>query len=189
MPEWGYLKDGPANAIPERSPASKPGYAPELPAAAGDRCRTRSRACVRSGVRETGTSANVHPHKKAGYAAVTLSLRRPVSRWRRHRRADGKNRRPRRPPFFRRAARVHEQNLICRRAAGRSATRCGKRSGRWGSPPQCRPVTHIICWPGRGLLLARQRQVDPGGRAIQQRSTTSTICTTSSEIDLNISDA
>src|SRR5216683_532109 len=82
-----------------------------------------------------------------------------------HRRADGKNRRPRRPLFVRGAARIpRAEPDLCRRAAVRSVLAVARGKGTGIRHAQCRPAHQHHLLPGRGLLFARQRQVDPGGR-------------------------
>src|SRR3989441_1098571 len=117
------------------------GRTPELPAAARNRCRTRSRACVRAGVRELVQAQRPSAQERGlrRRHAVAQEDRRAAGR--RHRRADGKNRRPRRPLFVRRAARIpRAEPDLCRRAAVRSALAVARGKGTGIRHAQCRPA-------------------------------------------------
>ena len=134
---------------------------------------------------------NVHPHKVPGYAIVTLSLKRTgvppgdATSDQMDAIADLADRYQ-----LRRAARLaRAEPDPARRARRRTCFALWTRAeGARPRDAQHRPADRHRLLPGRRLLLARQREVDPDRRGDPRAaSTTSTTCTTSASIDLNIS--
>ena len=163
--EWAHLKDGPATLIEEEvrrieGRFTRPAYAELCP-----RVRTPSSMLAADRASPTGRR-NVHPHKVPGYAAVTLSLKSTgappgdASAEQMDAIADLAER------FVWRNARLARTEPDPRRRARvRSARAVGGRS-RQARPghAQHRPADQHHRLPRRRLLLAGQRQVDPGGR-------------------------
>ncbi len=165
--EWAHLQGRPGDA--DRS-----GSAPHrgaLHAARLRRLPARTPAYSRCSAAKTPFAAwrkrNVHPHKVPGYAAVTLSLKKTGV-----------------PPGDVTADADGRASPISPTAT--ASANCASRTSRtWSSPTCARPICTAL-WreaararpghaehrpahqhhrlPGRRLLLARQRQVDPGGR-------------------------
>ena len=135
--EWAHLKDGPATLTEAdldriQSRFSKPGTDPDLRPEDAEFTLKKVRSVPGFAAWER---RNVHPHKLPGYAAVTLSLKKTgVPPGDVTRRADGRDRRPRRALQLRRAARdARAEPRARRRRAQRPARRCGRRCACSGS--------------------------------------------------------
>ena len=164
--EWAHLKDGPATLVPEeiariesrftrpaheRLPADDPGYAAAL---AVDRAFA------------AWVKRNVHAHKVPGYAAVTLSLKRTgvppgdVTADQMDAIADLADR-----YSFGELRVSHEQNLIFADVAKRDLHALWRELRALGArDAQHRAADEHHLLPGRRLLLARERALDPGRR-------------------------
>ena len=190
--EWAHLKDGPATlteADIERiqSRFSKPGTDPDL--------RPEDAEFTLKKVRSVPGFArwerrNVHPHKRPGYCAVTLSLKKTRrAAGRRERRADGRDRRSRRALQLRRAARLPRAEPGVRRRRAARPARAVAGAARGGPRhAQHRPADQHHLLPGRRLLLARQRASSiPVAEAIQRRFDDLDYLFDIGELDLNIS--
>ena len=167
--EWAHLRGGPATRARRRSSSASPAFfaAARLRALPARRCRAIARRSPTTAPSPNWARRNVHPHKVPGYAIVTLSLKKTgVPPGDVDRRPDGRDRRPRRPLQLRRTARLaRAEPDLRRRAAGATCSRCGSSSKALGlATPNIGLLTNIIVLPGRRLLLARQRQVDPDRR-------------------------
>jgi len=158
-----HLKDGPATLIPEEiarieSRFTRPNY---LPLPATDAGLEAALAADRAFA--NWHKRNVHPHKKAGYAAVTLvpeEDRRAARR--RHRRADGKNRDLADRYSFGELRVSHEQNLIFADVQLADLHSLWQEVVRWDSPRPTSACSPTSSAARAGISLARQRQIDPG---------------------------
>ena len=125
---------------------------------------------------------NVHPHKVPGYAIVTLSLKTPgvppgdATSDQMDAIADLADR-----YSLRRGARLaRAEPDPARRAPGGPVRRVDAAEAARPRDAEHRPADRHHLLPGRRLLLARQREVDPDRRSDPRAaSTTSTTCTTS----------
>jgi sulfite reductase (NADPH) hemoprotein beta-component len=187
--EWQHLKDGPATLIPEEVACienrfTRPDYSklsdrdPVLEAAL-----TSDRAFARWHER------NVHPHKRPGYAAVTLSLKKTggppgdVTADQMDAIADLADR-----YSFGELRVSHEQNLIF------SDVRLSDLHSLWQkvkllgfATPNVGLLTNIICCPGGDFCSLANAKSIPVAEAIQQRFDDLDYLHDIGEIDVNIS--
>src|SRR5215467_8867779 len=143
----------------------EPVHAAGLPEPACDLLALRSRARVRQGVRELAQAQRSSAQAAGVRRGDAVAQEDGRAAGGRHLGADGKNRRPRRPLFVRRAPGLARAEPDLRR---RAAVRPPQPVGR----PACAGLRHAKhraahqhhLLPGRRFLLPRERQVDPGGR-------------------------
>jgi len=171
MPNGAPARTAPRTLIPEESPHRKPVYAPELPAAAGDRCRTRSRARHGPRIRELAQAQRPSAQEGRATLRVTLSSRRPCAAGRRHGRGRWKKSPTSRDRYSFGELRVsHEQNLIFSDVQLADLHALWQEVRELGfANAQCRPCSPTSSVARAGTSAPRQRQVDPGAEAIQQR--------------------
>src|SRR6266705_2290647 len=187
--EWAHLKDGPSTLVAEEiarieSRFTRPSYAklpatdPGLEAALGS-----DRAFA------TWHARNVFPHKKPGYAAVTLSLKKTgippgdVTADQMDRIADLADR-----YSFGELRVSHEQNLIfadVRQSDLHTLWREVKALG--FATPNLGLLTNIICCPGGDFCSLANAKSIPVAEAIQQRFDDLDYLHDIGELDLNIS--
>src|SRR5216683_3087523 len=187
--EWAHLKDGPSTLVAEEiarieSRFTRPSYAklpatdPGLEAALGS-----DRAFA------TWHARNVFPHKKPGYAAVTLSLKKTgippgdVTADQMDRIADLADR-----YSFGELRVSHEQNLIfadVRQSDLHTLWREIKALG--FATPNVGLLTNIICCPGGDFCALANAKSIPVAQAIQERFDDLDYLHEIGELDLNIS--
>ena len=123
-------------------------------------------ASPRPGLRRAGSSATCTPHKVPGYAAVTLSLKKTgvppgdVT-------AEQMDASPTSPTAtrFGELRVTHEQNLVLPTCASATCSRSGAKRATLGPrDAEHRPAHRHHRLPGRRLLRAGQRPVDPDRR-------------------------
>src|SRR5947208_3554394 len=169
--EWAHLKDGPATLIPEEiarieSRFTRPSYL-RLPATDDglEAALATDRAFANWHKR------NVHPHKKAGYAAVTLSLKKTgvppgdVTVEQMEKIADLTDR-----YSFGELRVSHEQNLIFADVQLSDLYSLWQEVRELGfATPNVGLLTNIICCPGGDFCSLANAKSIPVAEAIQQR--------------------
>ncbi|TMH87752.1 MAG: nitrite/sulfite reductase [Betaproteobacteria bacterium] len=187
--EWAHLKDGPATLIPEEIARiegrfTRPNYL-RLPAtdARFEAALATDRAFANWHKR------NVHPHKKAGYAAVTLSLKKTgvppgdVTVEQMEKIADLADR-----YSFGELRVSHEQNLIFADVQLSDLHLLWQDVRALGfATPNVGLLTNIICCPGGDFCSLANAKSIPVAEAIQQRFDDLDYLHDIGEIDVNIS--
>lgn len=187
--EWAQLKGGPATLIPEEvarieSRFTRPAYAPLSAIDPG------LEAALRSDRAFAGWHGrNVHPHKRPGYAMVTLSLKKTgvppgdVTADQMDAIADLADRHS-----FGELRVSHEQNLIF------SDVRLSDLYALWRelralgfATPNVGLLTNIICCPGGDFCSLANAKSIPVAEAVQQRFDDLDYLHDIGELDLNIS--
>src|SRR5713101_3944179 len=187
--EWAHLKDGPATLVPEEivrieSRFTRPSYL-RLPATdAGLEAALASERAFANWHKR-----NVHPHKKAGYSAVTLSLKKTgvppgdVTVEQMEKIADLADR-----YSFGELRVSHEQNLIFADVQLSDLHSLWREVGALGfATPNVGLLTNIICCPGGDFCSLANAKSIPVAEAIQQRFDDLDYLHDIGEIDLNIS--
>ncbi len=187
--EWAHLKDGPATLIAEEiarieSRFTRPHYQKLDPLASGYVLALGHDKAFANWVRR-----NVQPHKVAGYAAVTLSLKKTgvppgdVTAKQMDAIADLSDR-----YSFGELRVSHEQNLILadvRQADLRELWQAAKALGL--ATPNIGLLTNIICCPGGDFCSLANAKSIPVAEAIQRRFDDLDYLYDIGELDLNIS--
>src|SRR6267143_1948470 len=187
--EWAHLKDGPATLIPEEiarieSRFTRPSYL-RLPATdAGLEAALASERAFANWHKR-----NVHPHKKAGYSAVTLSLKKTgvppgdVTVEQMEKIADLADR-----YSFGELRVSHEQNLIFADVQLSDLYSLWQEVKELGfATPNVGLLTNIICCPGGDFCSLANAKSIPVAEAIQQRFDDLDYLHDIGEIDVNIS--
>ena len=187
--EWVHLKDGPSTLIPEEvarigSRFTRPDY---LQLADDDAGLESALAADRAFA--SWRKRNVHPHKRPGYAAVTLSLKKTgvppgdVTAEQMEKIADLADR-----YSFGELRVSHEQNLIF------ADVQAADLYMLWGevralgfATPNIGLLTNIICCPGGDFCSLANAKSIPVAEAIQQRFDDLDYLHDIGEIDVNIS--
>ena len=186
--EWAYLKDGPSTLIDEEieriaSRFTRPAYDPR--AAAGD---VPHEAWSAPGFK-AWTRRNVHPHRLAGYAAVTLSLKKTgvppgdVTAGQMEAVAELADR-----FSFGELRATHEQNLVLadvRRSDLYEVWQAARALGL--ATPNIGLLTDLITCPGGDFCALANAKSIPVAEAIQRRFDDLDYLFDIGEIDLNIS--
>jgi len=187
--EWAHLKDGPATLVPEEivrieSRFTRPNYL-RLPATdAGLEAALASERAFANWHKR-----NVHPHKKAGYSAVTLSLKKTgvppgdATVEQMEKIADLADR-----YSFGELRVSHEQNLIFADVQLSDLYSLWQEVKELGfATPNVGLLTNIICCPGGDFCSLANAKSIPVAEAIQQRFDDLDYLHDIGEIDLNIS--
>jgi sulfite reductase (NADPH) hemoprotein beta-component len=187
--EWAHLKDGPATLVPEEivrieSRFTRPSYL-RLPATdAGLEAALASERAFANWHKR-----NVHPHKKAGYSAVTLSLKKTgvppgdATVEQMEKIADLADR-----YSFGELRVSHEQNLIFADVQLSDLYSLWQEIKELGfATPNVGLLTNIICCPGGDFCSLANAKSIPVAEAIQQRFDDLDYLHDIGEIDLNIS--
>ena len=187
--EWAHLKDGPSTLVAEEiarieSRFTRPSYA-KLPAT--DPALEAALASDRAF--STWHARNVFPHKKPGYAAVTLSLKKTgippgdVTADQMDKIADLADR-----YSFGELRVSHEQNLIFADVRQSDLHTLWKEVKVLGfATPNLGFLTNIICCPGGDFCSLANAKSIPVAEAIQQRFDDLDYLHDIGELDLNIS--
>jgi len=187
--EWAHLKDGPSTLVAEElarieSRFTRPSYA-SLPAT-----DARLEAALASDrVFASWHARNVFPHKRPGYAAVTLSLKKTgippgdVTADQMDRVADLADR-----YSFGELRVSHEQNLIFADVRQSDLQALWREIRALGfATPNLGLLTNIICCPGGDFCSLANAKSIPVAEAIQQRFDDLDYLHDIGELDLNIS--
>jgi sulfite reductase (NADPH) hemoprotein beta-component len=187
--EWVHLKDGPSTLLAEEvarveSRFTRLDYL-NLPAT-----DARFEAAIASDrAFANWHKRNVHPHKRPGYAAVTLSLKKTgvppgdVTSEQMEKIADLADR-----YSFGELRVSHEQNLILADVRQRDLPELWREARALGlAPPHNGLITHIISCPGGDFCSLANAKSIPVAEAIQQRFDNLDYLHDIGEIDVNIS--
>ena len=186
--EWAHLKDGPSTLIDEEieriaSRFTRPAYDPRAAA-----CDVPQEAWSAPGFK-AWTRRNVHPHRVAGYAAVTLSLKKTgvppgdVTAGQMEAIADLADR-----FSFGELRATHEQNLVLadvRRGDLYEVWQAARALGL--ATPNIGLLTDLITCPGGDFCALANAKSIPVAEAIQRRFDDLDYLFDIGEIDLNIS--
>ena len=190
--EWEHLQGRSRDGARRGNRASDAHFSGRRPTKrfAGDDCRLQVATSPTTARSRTGRSATSIAHKVAGYAIVTLSLKKTgvppgdVTSDQMDAIADLADR----YSFGELRGVARAEPDLCRRAARRTCSRCGRELKALGfATPNIGLLTNIVCCPGGDFCSLANAKSIPIAEAIQRRFDDLDYLHDIGEIDLNIS--